>query len=320
MKTIDTQQIDFKKSQRPDGPDEPRQDPRLGTARPQHGRAPTPGEGSWGGLAPASATDPQPPKEPRCALESRLHRPRPAGQPARRHRPGGHRAGQGGAWPPTGAPSPAMAASTRRWPTAPTRSTGWTSRSSRAARRSTTGRMLPAGKVDFLMTGNMLMAFDNIKQKVPTVVVAAYFQNDPQAIIAHPRPGLRQVRRPRQGQDRAARQGRPDQLLAVDEEGLRRARRAGAPLQLQPVAVPGRQAGGAAGLCDLGAAGGREAGRLQAGGAVAGRRRLVHLRHGDRDAPGPGEDQARAWCAASSRRPTSATRTTSTATARRPTR
>ncbi|MEJ8811981.1 ABC transporter substrate-binding protein [Variovorax ureilyticus] len=50
--------------------------------------------------------------------------------------------------------------------------------------------MLPAGKVDFLMTGNMLMAFDNIKQKVPTVVVAAYFQKDPQAIIAHPGQGF----------------------------------------------------------------------------------------------------------------------------------
>ena len=50
--------------------------------------------------------------------------------------------------------------------------------------------MLPAGKVDFLMTGNLLMAFDNIKQKVPTVVVAAYFQRDPQAIIAHPGQGI----------------------------------------------------------------------------------------------------------------------------------
>ena len=50
--------------------------------------------------------------------------------------------------------------------------------------------MLPAGKVDFLMTGNMLMAFDNIKQKVPTVVVAAYFQRDPQAIIAHTGQGI----------------------------------------------------------------------------------------------------------------------------------
>ncbi|MBB1604356.1 ABC transporter substrate-binding protein [Variovorax sp. UMC13] len=50
--------------------------------------------------------------------------------------------------------------------------------------------MLPAGKIDFLMTGNLLMAFDNIKQKVPTVVVAAYFQKDPQAIIAHPGQGF----------------------------------------------------------------------------------------------------------------------------------
>ncbi|MFI5445024.1 ABC transporter substrate-binding protein [Polaromonas sp. UC242_47] len=50
--------------------------------------------------------------------------------------------------------------------------------------------MLPAGKVDFIMTGNMLMAFDNAKQKIPTVVVAGYFQKDPQAIIAHPGQGL----------------------------------------------------------------------------------------------------------------------------------
>jgi len=50
--------------------------------------------------------------------------------------------------------------------------------------------MLPAGKIDFLMTGNMLMAFDNAKQKIPTVVVAGFFQKDPQAIIAHPGQGL----------------------------------------------------------------------------------------------------------------------------------
>ncbi|VWX61510.1 NitT/TauT family transport system substrate-binding protein [Burkholderiales bacterium 8X] len=49
--------------------------------------------------------------------------------------------------------------------------------------------MLPAGKVDFLMTGNMLMAFDNLKQGVPTTVVAAYFQKDPQILIAHPGQG-----------------------------------------------------------------------------------------------------------------------------------
>ena len=49
--------------------------------------------------------------------------------------------------------------------------------------------MLPAGKIDFLMTGNMLMPFDNLKQGVPTTVVAAYFQKDPQILIAHPGQG-----------------------------------------------------------------------------------------------------------------------------------
>jgi NitT/TauT family transport system substrate-binding protein len=49
--------------------------------------------------------------------------------------------------------------------------------------------LLPAGKVDFLMTGNLLHSFDNVKNKVPTVVVAAMFQKDPQALIAHPGQG-----------------------------------------------------------------------------------------------------------------------------------
>lgn len=50
--------------------------------------------------------------------------------------------------------------------------------------------MLPAGKIDFLMSGNMLQVFDNAKQKIPTVAVAAVFQKDPQAIIAHPGQGF----------------------------------------------------------------------------------------------------------------------------------
>ncbi len=50
--------------------------------------------------------------------------------------------------------------------------------------------MLPAGKIDFLMSGNMLQVFDNNKQKIPTVAVAAVFQKDPQAIIAHPGQGF----------------------------------------------------------------------------------------------------------------------------------
>jgi NitT/TauT family transport system substrate-binding protein len=49
--------------------------------------------------------------------------------------------------------------------------------------------LLPAGRIDFLMTGNLLHAFDNAKNGVPTVQVAAIFQKDPQALIAHPGQG-----------------------------------------------------------------------------------------------------------------------------------
>ena len=46
--------------------------------------------------------------------------------------------------------------------------------------------LLPAGRIDFLMTGNLLHTFDNVRNKVPTIVVAAIFQKDPQVLIAHP--------------------------------------------------------------------------------------------------------------------------------------
>jgi NitT/TauT family transport system substrate-binding protein len=49
--------------------------------------------------------------------------------------------------------------------------------------------LLPAGRIDFLMTGNLLHSFDNVKNNVPTVVVAAIFQKDPQALMAHPGQG-----------------------------------------------------------------------------------------------------------------------------------
>ena len=49
--------------------------------------------------------------------------------------------------------------------------------------------LLPAGRIDFLMTGNLLHTFDNVKNGLPVVVVAAMFQKDPQALIAHPGQG-----------------------------------------------------------------------------------------------------------------------------------
>ena len=49
--------------------------------------------------------------------------------------------------------------------------------------------LLAVGKIDFLMAGNLLLSFDNVKNGVPTVVVASIFQKDPQAIFAHPNQG-----------------------------------------------------------------------------------------------------------------------------------
>lgn len=49
--------------------------------------------------------------------------------------------------------------------------------------------LLPAERVDFLLTGNLLQSFDNVRNGVPTLAVASLFQKDPQALIAHPGQG-----------------------------------------------------------------------------------------------------------------------------------
>jgi len=49
--------------------------------------------------------------------------------------------------------------------------------------------LLPAGRIDFLLTGNLLQSFDSVKSKVPVLAVAAIFQKDPQALLAHPGQG-----------------------------------------------------------------------------------------------------------------------------------
>ena len=46
--------------------------------------------------------------------------------------------------------------------------------------------LLIAGKIDFFMTANTLMAFDAVSNKVPVVSVASIFQKDPQVFLTHP--------------------------------------------------------------------------------------------------------------------------------------
>ncbi|MFV0490639.1 MAG: ABC transporter substrate-binding protein [Pseudorhodobacter sp.] len=45
--------------------------------------------------------------------------------------------------------------------------------------------MLSAGRLDFLMAGNLLLSFDNVRNGIPTTVIAAFYQKDPQAMMAH---------------------------------------------------------------------------------------------------------------------------------------
>ncbi|MEM8755622.1 MAG: ABC transporter substrate-binding protein, partial [Pseudomonadota bacterium] len=46
--------------------------------------------------------------------------------------------------------------------------------------------LMLAGKIDFHMGGDMLQAFNAVKEDIPVVAVAAIFQKHPQVILAHP--------------------------------------------------------------------------------------------------------------------------------------
>jgi NitT/TauT family transport system substrate-binding protein len=50
--------------------------------------------------------------------------------------------------------------------------------------------LLPVGKIDFFMSANTLQSFDAIAQNIPTLVVAAIFQKDPQVLLSHPDQGI----------------------------------------------------------------------------------------------------------------------------------
>jgi NitT/TauT family transport system substrate-binding protein len=50
--------------------------------------------------------------------------------------------------------------------------------------------MLGLGKLDFFISANTLQALDAVANDVPTVIIAAMFQKDPQVLLAHPGTGL----------------------------------------------------------------------------------------------------------------------------------
>jgi NitT/TauT family transport system substrate-binding protein len=50
--------------------------------------------------------------------------------------------------------------------------------------------LLSAGRIDFSMNATTLQTFDAVQQNIPVVMVAAMFQKDPQALLAHPDQGI----------------------------------------------------------------------------------------------------------------------------------
>jgi NitT/TauT family transport system substrate-binding protein len=50
--------------------------------------------------------------------------------------------------------------------------------------------LMAAGRLDFYMGGNLIQAFAAAEKDIPTIVVAAHFQKDPQALMSHPGQGL----------------------------------------------------------------------------------------------------------------------------------
>src|SRR5919107_769220 len=56
--------------------------------------------------------------------------------------------------------------------------------------RASNRMLMTVGKLDFYMGGSMIQAFSAIEKDIPTIVVAAHFQKDPQVLLSHPGQGL----------------------------------------------------------------------------------------------------------------------------------
>ncbi len=50
--------------------------------------------------------------------------------------------------------------------------------------------LMTVGKLDFYMGGSLIQAFSAVEKDIPTIVVAAHFQKEPQALLSHPGQGL----------------------------------------------------------------------------------------------------------------------------------
>jgi NitT/TauT family transport system substrate-binding protein len=56
--------------------------------------------------------------------------------------------------------------------------------------RASNRMLMTVGKLDFYMGGSLIQAFSAVEKDIPTLVVAALFQKDPQVLLSHPGQGL----------------------------------------------------------------------------------------------------------------------------------
>jgi ABC-type nitrate/sulfonate/bicarbonate transport system substrate-binding protein len=114
--------------------------------------------------------------------------------------------------------------------------------------------LLPVGRIDFYMGGNMIQAFSAVQENIPTLVVAAIFQKDPQVLLAHPGQGFERFEDLKKSKRHPDLEGGARDLLSMAEDGARLSRGADQALHLQPGAVRHEQARRDAGLRHLRAA------------------------------------------------------------------
>lgn len=50
--------------------------------------------------------------------------------------------------------------------------------------------LMSVGKLDFYMGGSLIQAYSAVEKSIPTIVVAAHFQKEPQVLLSHPGQGL----------------------------------------------------------------------------------------------------------------------------------
>jgi NitT/TauT family transport system substrate-binding protein len=120
-------------------------------------------------------------------------------------------------------------------------------------------QLLASGAVELGMGSNSFIPFNLVAEDAPVKAVAAFFQKDPQVLIAHPDPALEDHRRS-QGPSLPSGRRLDHRLLGLVESQIRLHRRSGPQIHLQSRALPRRRACGAAGLSDLRALYDREVG------------------------------------------------------------